>query len=762
MPVRHFDYFTAERQLIQTSPLNVLNGIRVGIDGNHWLRKLLQRVVRDPYPAAMGGIPLGLEAAVERELNAFKSHQIHPFFVFSGVNLLRKDKPFSKPDSRPNKRTNAWKAYDNQQLDLALSSWGSSGSISPLDMLPEVFRLLALHGVEFMRAPYSAWGQLIYLQKHPQAPIHTIHAGSEMLIFDVDRVIVSLDFDKGTFAWLSKRQTLQDLDISPEQFLDVCILAGFDWSITFPPLEGDTKGFTFKDVLELIKQHKTGFNAVQKYSDNPQVIKVKYVDSFCRTRCAVKYHLILNTEGHVVPLNADQAPSDIHEFIGYRFPDSVYLYLAQGLIGPQVLNNLVSGFLLETAPICNGETSEYKKLLTELLPLRTKTLALLSSCLNQFYHNRKVATMYYFEPTVEHIIAHSKTTVAPIMVDVEAVDRLGIRSVGFKNCLSALLTPSLPHLQARDTPAYLKTPSQILASVNLTVLAETGFIDKQYKATAYGRALLASCQTFLTIKEPRTLTVGINGADSPTMFFPELLVGLLLIRYHILKPEPFSVVYDTPKAHPFWASLDDSVRRHLTLITRAVSLIPGRFNAKTPTTGWKGTAPLSRDLLAFNSCARAVTKTLRNLTEMATLHLFLTNRVAKPQGNHYLTIGQGLPFDKEVNTGMGMLALTYLEQRLKGPQEQATASPTSTATATTTTTPATSPATVEAALETVRSTLGSFDDPKADLVRAFQFWDEVMAAVKTLAKANADSSGIDPKLAEAFQAADQWLKPLRL
>jgi hypothetical protein len=95
--------------------------------------------------------------------------------------------------------------------------------------------------------------------------------------------------------------------------------------------------FCHAGVQDLIKQHKTGFNAVQAYSDDANVMKTGYIDVFCRTRCAIKYHLVLTDEGEVRPLNIEQAPNDIHEFIGYRLPDEVYYYLVRGLIGPQVV-----------------------------------------------------------------------------------------------------------------------------------------------------------------------------------------------------------------------------------------------------------------------------------------------------------------------------------------------------------------------------------------------------------------------------------------
>lgn len=89
-------------------------------------------------------------------------------------------------------------------------------------------------------------------------------------------------------------------------------------------------------VHDLIKQNKTGMNAVRSHADDPSMSKTNYGDTFCRARCAIKFHPVMTDEGEVKPLNADQAPNDIHDFIGYRLPDELYYYLMRGLVGPQV------------------------------------------------------------------------------------------------------------------------------------------------------------------------------------------------------------------------------------------------------------------------------------------------------------------------------------------------------------------------------------------------------------------------------------------
>ena len=64
--------FAIERRFIQIFSLNQLKDTRLGIDGAHWLRKLLQTSAKEPAIAALGGTPIGLKNAIEEELQLFK------------------------------------------------------------------------------------------------------------------------------------------------------------------------------------------------------------------------------------------------------------------------------------------------------------------------------------------------------------------------------------------------------------------------------------------------------------------------------------------------------------------------------------------------------------------------------------------------------------------------------------------------------------------------------------------------------------------
>lgn len=134
----------------------------------------------------------------------------------------------------------------------------------------------------------------------------------------------------------------------------------------------------------------------------------------------MKYQPILTDEGHIEPMNKEEAPSDIHEFIGYRLPDEVYYFLSRGVLGEATLNTLLWGHAAEYSPLCNGETEEYRTFLTtELLKIKSQTIALATAQLHPFYH-RKVAITYWYDSnsTPEHVIK-----VDTVQSDIDAIGR---------------------------------------------------------------------------------------------------------------------------------------------------------------------------------------------------------------------------------------------------------------------------------------------------------------------------------------------------
>lgn len=125
-------------------------------------------------------------------------------------------------------------------------------------------------------------------------------------------------------------------------------------------------------------------------------------------------------------------------------------------------------------------------------------------------------------------------------------------------------------------------------------------------------------------------------------------------------------------------------------------------------------APLSRELLVFNSFVRSLTRALRTLLEVTSLNMLLRND-ARQARDDFLDITLSLPFQTEVNTGFGILAKVYLDALThinNGARvRDATAPGVQVA--------------KEMALDLCEETFPGVKSPKLEVERGFRFWDLV-------------------------------------
>ncbi|KAF8930492.1 temperature dependent protein affecting M2 dsRNA replication-domain-containing protein [Dissophora ornata] len=735
MPLRHLDVYINQKDLTLVQPLSMLKDIRLGIDGNVWLKKILQDS-SEQYLAGIGGTPSCMRKAIEKELEGFKAASIHPLFVFSGLALIRKDKPNVDDDLKIATRNTAWDAVNAGKMDLALSSWGTFPAVHLSDLIHIVIRILKEHNVDYIRAPYDAGAQLVYMERNPKQIIHAIYAGSELLMFDVDRVITSIDFAKQTFSFTSKKTLLQELVLSDDQFLDLCILAGGYLCPLFPPLS-DEGAFYFKSINEL-QQYRTGFNFVKAYADSPQVVKSNYVDLFCRMRCALKHHLILTSEGHVEPMNAQQAPTDIHEFIGYRLPDEAYYYISRGLIADSTLNTLLCSYGVEYPPLCNGETEEYRNFLTtDIMKMKAQTMSLMQSQLNPFFH-RKISVVHWHEhnsPTTEHVI---KADNVPVSVEAISNWKSGKQSVEKELKKAGIVIPNYTFAlslvanasdasatvlaNGAEKPAPLATLAEVQTRHLSKLLQLRSFIEVSHVPSPYGKAVLDAFKTQST---------------TPVEFQDALIVALELVRTELLTSRPYSENYTKKPALD-----DEAATKAVRLVSRAASLIGAHFKG---TKSWAG--PLSRDLLVFNSINKLATRNLRHLSEALILEMLLANECQKDTLD-FSELASQLPFAYEPSTVLGILVKEYLET--------VTLNSTSNNIAT---------SNKDQAVQQVEEHIGvtslsslAEGGVKEELKRGFAFWDVVFEAVKSLGASNA----ISKELLQEFQDANNWVKTRKI
>lgn len=790
--IRGLQAYIHDRGLAQTCPLSALKDTRLGIDLSYYLKQLLSSPsTSEPLVAALGGAPIALISHIENDLRALEKARIKPVFILNGIQPNKRQRPFSYEDPRVKQRHRAWEAYENGQVDVTHSLLSASNSMHHPDLYRAILRAFRHRNIEFLVAPYLASGQLVSMERHAKDHIHSIYGATEILLFDrVERLITSLNFSESTFQYVSKQAILGELRCNEEQFLDVGLLAGSDLCATFPALQDSSFGAppphagappNLRQINDLVKQYKGGYALVAAFEGHPTVQKINYLDQFCRARTTVKFCLVLSAEeGRVLPLplatpppplsvgssqahaapngagpalgavnggtqihTAADIPVDIHEVFSHRLPDEVFLHLSRGLVGPQILSSLTSGHVTEAPPLDNGESEDYRRYVRETLTEipqspRCVAVALAASVLNGFWSSRKITGIYYFAPSADNPIPHDSAATLQLINRInqwnvsnrfieEELRRQNSSTIDIALCLGATTSDQLasrtktPRVKLPDgSTSTLEKKDEIVANTIWRMLELRGFLNHAHLHTPYARAL------YLALKMSK-----LNDKLQEPLF-----LALELLRGGALHANYFG-----GRAYSGGPSYGNEVeKRHMLLVMRTVSLLQMTFKPAQ----W--TAPLSRELLVFNSFVKSTSRAMRNLVEMISMSLLLRGD-ARRNRDDYLDISLSLPFQTDVNTGMGILVKCYLDGLLTyrgGPVL---------------------PDQVDDAevVEAKQGVLGALDDTFAnvrdirqELGRSFRFWDAVLVGIETLDAENA----ISKEVVQQFTDADRWLKPL--
>ena len=698
-----------------------LAGLRIGIDGSYFIRKLA--ALKEPYLSATGGLPLSFADTLKQELLKYKQANVQLFLVFNGLQWRRgaQEKPFAFEDRRPLARQQAWDFYAQGKTDAALSAWGSTGSVPQNDLLPVVFSVLDEMEVEYIRAPYSALAQLAYMDKHSHPDFgffDIVYAGSEYLLFDVDRVMTSVDFQRASVTFIDKQVVLQNLACSADQFLDMGILAGFDFISTFPALLDAGSNFSFQLAVDTVKMSGGGLAAVKQHQQHPQVQKLNYLDLFMRVRCVVKFHLVWKDSGQVEPLLADKAPSDLDDVIGMRLPDVVYYYLMRCWISPQVVQPLITGQFVEQHPLCSGNVAELRKYIVgpELSRLRAQALAFLVLPFNDAYKQRNVESFVWYDQENGQQIAFgqelllfdssTKWSVQPELVQQLSEShgsRIPVHSLEFALTLlsqPAVAKQTLAGGQPKKLTFQVQDSQTEVLLANMMTLAQCGYIDiKSHQLSPIGSALFQSTK---------------QATDGRAVEWMWLLSELL--KSGAFQPSGYSPSHDVATGY-----------KSLWFLSRLACILPATTTA-APYAG-----PLKRDLLTFHAFMRSMTKSLRALCETALLSRAITTQAPDQTDS---SVAGSLPFSHDQNTLMGTVVAVYLDACLSGKDGKKA---------------------LAATQEKMKTWLTSIED---DLKRFFAFWKCVTVFVNAAKSALMKYPAIaDHALVELVQETDKWLQP---
>lgn len=736
--IRDFVQWTAA--FGETGELEQLRNCRVGIEAAEYLnqRILNHPRAKEPLVPALGGLPLALTQHIQDDLAHFRSFDIEPYFVFSGLDITKQEDPFRQKTEEAAVNINAWTLYDSHEAEASVAKFGQSTYVTPEDLFRTLQSTLTEQNIRWTVAPYSAWAQLAYLEKHEY--LHAIAGSSDILIFECAKIITSWDFESRQFSFIRREKCVADLskfvgapNISDDIFLDTCILAGTPFLPTHPILDAPNRAELIKPysaIKTIMSNGQSGYSVVVNNNDVPPAGK-EYVTRYQKARLAVKNHPVYTEEGKVEPQNSASMPNDAGQYLGQRLPDEILHYMSKGLINPRILQWRTTCQVFEVPPMDGGNSPEYKELVSsKLIPLRTPVVNLLSSSLHNWYRHQSLHQTHWYSP-VDPNGKRPSTTIpvekpseaqAPLIVDTWNVKEATFKDViaQYKDCgtlgaaiLSLQNTDFVTKSIAKKDPkSPLSSTSEILYNSIWRFLALREYVDtKTHNLTPWGKVLVSVIEGLKGKKEHEEAAV----------------IAVELVRMGLLTSD--IDMFSAYNGAPMRGSTKDKNSNML------VSRVAGLGILHHRPIGFTG--PLSQHLLGYNSIINVVRQALRDLVEVAATQMFCTgccNRHAEIP-----VIAMKLPFLLPNNCALSIAVKSYLDELLSNDADP------------------TAPETKARVVETASSRYfpQSLNLPD-DLKSAFSLWDAIYAGVKS-----SNNSTIPEATKQLWAETDSWLSERR-
>eukprot|EP00747_Dinoflagellata_sp_TGD_P165583 gnl/TRDRNA2_/TRDRNA2_187044_c0_seq1.p1 gnl/TRDRNA2_/TRDRNA2_187044_c0~~gnl/TRDRNA2_/TRDRNA2_187044_c0_seq1.p1 ORF type:complete len:759 (+),score=169.14 gnl/TRDRNA2_/TRDRNA2_187044_c0_seq1:119-2395(+) len=744
MRVRHLQSHLADQQLVLQGRMESLRGLRVGVDAVFWLRSI--QALKDPFADALGGIPPGIFGFVDKELDAFKRHGVTPLFVFQGLAPGPQHSMFvSRMDQQMEL---AWTYLAKGQKSEAQKCFAVSTSRINGDFVYFIFHHLRHRGYECLQAPYFAGAQLAHFSE--QGVVQTVFGPPGLLLYGVQRVVIHMDFQRNSFDWVDLESVLSKWQITRDQFVDACMLAGTEYCLTYPYLNlghfqpAAPGRFNFDAAVYIIKQAPL-INWMQTFPT--EEMKNDHVDGYCICKVLVQNSPVLHMHDNVVrPLGAvspglspPQVPFDFNTIMGEKLPNSLYYLMLNGIISHKLPQALAKGeWTDKSQPLV--DTAEFRGLLTDLQDYRQRALGLIARHLHGGFVRKQIVCKPFWDqragqarpqgqqmpgqerpPEDQRVLVpasdrHLRWHIEKSVVEAE-MRRQGCERVDFKFCLNwhshefQKDGKLIKDLQEQGDPSFTGDSANALSAlVHCMVLEHLELISQEDGGmTVLGDVL----------------------KDTPRQFQEPCLVALEMMKFGVLNGEPFDAgeaerpfpeQVNYPRANN--GTIKPQVRSIL-LLSRVMSLVPMKLKNDM----WN--ADVDFDLAAFHSLVRVLKRTLRQLVEASLASVLLGDlekvkllpagfMCASPKKEDHMSTPALLPTFMLPRACMGIVVNFFLKY-------------------------AGDPANFTRELQL---RFPCCTQPKEDLVSAFQFWDDLRRCVDTIAEPlGADELQADMKTA---------------
>merc|ERR1719191_1731308 len=604
-------------------------------------------------------------------------------FVFQGVAPGPQHSMFV--NRLDDQMKNAWTYLAKGQKSEAQKCFAVSTSRINSDFVYFIFHHLRHKGYECFQAPYFAGAQLAHFAE--QGLLHTVFGPPGLLLYNIPKVAIHVDFQHQTFDWVDLQCILNSWQISKDQFIDACMLAGTEYCLTYPYLNlghfqppTQPGRFNFDAAVYIIKQAPL-INWMQTFPTSE--MREDHVDGYCVCKVLIQSSPVLHTKEQVIrPLGSNTSgggppnavPYDFGTIMGEKLPNHLYLLMCQGIISHKLPQALAKGeWTDKSQPLV--DTQEFRQLLQDLQEYREKSLGLIAKHLHQSFMKKQIVCKAFWEQPHQQrqpgmpaqpsngfprVITPQKKK--GLRWRIEAADlqkemqRQQVEKIDFKFCLN---------WHANE---FMQEGSTFYA--NLSKWGDSSISDDKHALSALVHFMLL--EHLELIAEDGGMTVlGDALKDTPKHFQEPCLVALEMMKFGILSGEPFdAAVADRPfpdQVNYPTSPVEPTIKATL-LLSRVMSLVPMKLKNDM----WN--ADVDFDLAAFHSLVRILKRTLRQLTEASLCSILLKDlsRVkflppgfmcASPKKEDHLQTPALLPTFMLPRACMGIVVLFFLNYR---------------------------------------------------------------------------------------------------
>lgn len=452
MPIKSLESYLFERKLVSTSSIEILQNATIGIDVDHYLSRIYT-YKKEQFLFGIGGVPASLKSYIESDLKVFKEFNVRPLFVFPGLNInsqhqvpnaneltpqeLHLEATWSKLYSKHSNPNGTNYVYFNESFRLP---------VDPLpirSMINDLIKYLIANGIDYIISPYNASFQLSYLYQN--GLIDSIYGSTDVLLTQVDRFILGMEFQSKDFRFVDKRKVLTELDLTERQFRDLSIMVGCSVQphtfSNLPPLPKPNPMSPYQQLsyfrlaLDIFYQYNTFCNgtATDIFGYISGLHDESLINLYFSGHAALKYMPVINVDGQVGLYFAEMAklgfindadlmekkssagekdvekpdsssgpelkiPTEIHSIISQRLPPELYYYQSLGLLPVKLLEAITLGTYIIRPPLEIGLGDGYRKLITSSLAQNTLDYQfnLITQLLARYYQVKNIKVKYWF------------------------------------------------------------------------------------------------------------------------------------------------------------------------------------------------------------------------------------------------------------------------------------------------------------------------------------------------------------------------------